>query len=71
MPAELPTDSSGNSVTKIEGDKISLAFPQPSDINGPLRYVKIRKNMAFLQLIKKIVSLSSKYAGSEGLSMTC
>ena len=38
-PPIPPTGPDGDPVTRISGNKIELTFTQPSNINGPLRYV--------------------------------
>jgi len=36
----IPTTPPGDPITRITGNKIELMFAQPSNVNGPLRYVE-------------------------------
>ena len=38
---ELPTDDEGNTVERISGNSIELAFTQPTNVNGELRYINL------------------------------
>ena len=65
ISAEVPTDPGGKPITKIEGNEILLTFPQPSDIYGPVRYVKISNDMSFGYKLRKQFYAQRKNGGRE------